>query len=103
MLRTLHGQSYFSEARWVKKSGKSIFGYKQDTVVDDNGLVIAVETTAANCNDSKPLLTLLDKAGIKPDVRVHADKAYCSQKHHDALKSSGIKTAFKIKRSRTNR
>lgn len=51
-----------TEARWVKKSGKSVFGYKQHTVVDDNGLVIAVETTAANCHDSKPLLTLLDKA-----------------------------------------
>lgn len=28
---------------------------------------------------SKPLLTLLDKAEIKPDARVHADRAYCSQ------------------------
>ncbi len=80
-----------TEARWIKKSGKSIFGYKQHTVVDDNGLVIAVETTAANCHDSKPLLTLLDKAEIKPGARVHADKAYCRQKHHDALKSRGIK------------
>jgi IS5 family transposase len=83
-----------TEARWVKKSGKSVFGYKQHTVVDDNGLVIAVETTAANCHDSRPLLTLLDKAGIKPGTRVHADKAYCSQKHHDALKSRGIKNGI---------
>lgn len=86
-----------TEARWVKKSGKSVFGYKQHTVVDDNGLVIAVETTAANCHDSKPLLTLLDKAGIKSGTRVYADKAYCSQKHHDALKSRGIKNGIQDK------
>lgn len=59
--------------------------------------MIAVETTAANRHDSRPLLTLLDKAGIKPGTRVHADKAYCSQKHHDALKSRGIKNGIQDK------
>ncbi|WP_295623891.1 transposase [uncultured Nitrosomonas sp.] len=28
-----------AEARWVKKNGKSVFGYKQHTLVDNNGLV----------------------------------------------------------------
>ena len=55
-----------------------MFGYKQHTVVDNNGLVMAIETTAANCHDSKPLLGLLDKADIQPGTRIHADKAYCS-------------------------
>ena len=64
-----------SEARWVRKGGKPVLGYKQHTLVDDNGLVLAVETTAANCHDSRPLLDLLDKANIRPRVRVHADKA----------------------------
>lgn len=41
-----------TDARWVKKAGKSVFGYKHHTLVDDNGLVIAVETTAANRHDS---------------------------------------------------
>ena len=57
-----------TEARWVKKGGKSVFGYKQHTVVDNNGLVMAVETTAANRHDSQPMLALLDKAGIEPRV-----------------------------------
>jgi IS5 family transposase len=29
------------EARWVKKGGQSVFGYKQHTLVDHNGLVMA--------------------------------------------------------------
>jgi Transposase DDE domain len=44
-----------TEARWVKKVGKSVFGYKQHTAVDDNDLVMAVETTAANRHDSQPM------------------------------------------------
>jgi len=83
-----------AQARWVKKGGQSVFGYKQHTLVDHNGLVIAVETTAANCHDSKPLLTLLDKAEIERGTRIHADKAYYSQKHREALKSRGIKNGI---------
>ena len=81
----------------VKKNGKSVFGYKQHTLFDNNGLVLAVETTAANQHDGKPLLTLLDKAEIEPGTRIHADKAYCSQKHREALKARGIKMASRIR------
>ena len=34
-----------TEARWVKKAGKCHFGYKRHTVVNQDGLVIAEETT----------------------------------------------------------
>ena len=85
------------EARWLKEAGKSVFGYKQHTVVDSNGLVIAVETTPANRHDSQPLVGLTDKAGIKPGSRLHADKAYCSKKHQDALKTRGIKNGIQDK------
>jgi len=91
-----------TEARWVKKGDKSLFGYKQHTVVDGNGLVAAVETTAANCHDSKPLLDLLDKANIQPGTRIHADKAYSSQKHRDALRSRGIKNGIQDKATKNN-
>jgi transposase, IS5 family len=86
-----------SEARWVKKAGKSVFGYKQHTLVDDNGLVIAVETTAANQHDSKPLVDLIDKAKIKAGSRVHADKAYCSRKHDQVLKERRLKNGIQNK------
>ncbi len=59
--------------------------------------MLAVETTAANQHDSKPLLTLLDKAEIEPGTRIHADKAYCSQKHREALKARGIKNGIQDK------
>lgn len=91
-----------SEARWVQKGGKSVFGYKQHTVVDGNGLVLTVETTVANCHDSKTLLGLLEKANIRPGTRIHTDKAYSSQKHRAALKSRGIKNGVQDKALRNN-
>jgi IS5 family transposase len=91
-----------TEARWVRKGGKPVFGYKQHSVVDDSGLVIAAATTAANCHDSKPLLDLLDKANIQPGARIHADKAYSSQKHRDALKTRGIKNGIQDKAAKNN-
>ena len=91
-----------TEARGVKKGDKFVFGYKQNTVVDDNGLVLAVETTAANCHDSKPLLDLLDKANIQPGTRIHADKAYSNQKHRDTLESRDFKNGIQDKATRNN-
>ena len=85
------------EARWLKKAGKSVFGYKQHTVVDHQGLVIAVETTPANRHDSQPFIDLVDKANLKAGSRVHADKAYCSKKHQAALKERGIKNGIQDK------
>ena len=86
-----------TEARWVKKGGQSMFGYKQHTAVDHNGLVMAVETTAANAHDSKPMLALIEKANIKAGSRLHGDKAYCSKKHNEALKERGIKNGIQDK------
>ena len=53
VLLKLFSQVVDAEARWIKKGGKSVFGYKQHILVDNNGLVMAVETTAANQHDSK--------------------------------------------------
>ncbi len=44
------------------------------------------------------MLSLLDKAGIiEPNSRIHADKAYSSQKHREALKERGLKNAIQDK------
>ncbi len=52
---------------------------------------------AVNQHDGKPLLILLDKTKIEPGTRIHADKAYCSQKHREALKARGIQNGIQDK------
>ena len=71
-------------------------------MVDDSGLVVAIGTNVANCYESKPLLDLLDKANIQPGARIHADKAYSSEKRRDALKSRGIKNGIQDKDTMNN-
>ena len=48
MLKEVVKPNVDTEARWVKKMGKLHFGYKRHTVTDENGLVLAEETTAVN-------------------------------------------------------
>ena len=55
MLKEVVKPNVDTEARWVKKMGKLHFGYKRHTVTDENGLVLAEETTAANESDMKHL------------------------------------------------
>jgi len=43
------------------------------------------------------MLTLLDKTAVKPGCRLHADKAYSSQKHREALRSRNIKNGIQDK------
>ena len=55
MLKEVIKPNVDTEARWVKKMGKLHFGYKRHTVTDENGMVLAEETTAANESDMKHL------------------------------------------------
>ena len=50
------------DARWVKKSGKTIYAYKKHIATDYNAMIMGVShTTGANEHDSKGLLPLISK------------------------------------------
>jgi transposase, IS5 family len=86
-----------TEARYTVKQGKAVFGYKQNTLVNDHGLVEVVVTTPANVHDSMSLSVLLEKTDLEEGVRVNADKAYASQKHDDLLKLKNLKNGIQHK------
>jgi transposase, IS5 family len=66
-------------------------------LVDQQRLVLVVETNPTNRHDSQPFIDLVDKANLKARSRVYVDKAYCSKKHQDALKEGGIKNGIQDK------
>ena len=74
MLKEVVKPNVDTEARWIKKMEKLHFGYKRHTVTDENGLVLAEETTAANESGIKHLETPLKKAGLPQGTPVYADK-----------------------------
>ncbi len=92
-----------TETRWVKKAGKCHFGYKRHTIVNQDGLVIAEETTAANESDIKHLATPLEKADLKQGTPVMADKGYDLQENRDTLSRMKLKSRIMHKAQKNRR
>jgi len=91
------------EARWIKKMGRLHFGYKRHSVTDENGLVLAEETTAANESDIKHLETPLKKANLPKKTLVYADKGYDSAENKETLARMKLKCRIMHKGTRAHK
>jgi IS5 family transposase len=58
---------------------------------------MAVANTPANQHNNQPFIDLIGNAAVNKDTRVHADKAYASKKHREALKANGLIYGIKDK------
>ena len=77
-----------TDARWTKKNGENIYGYKDHVNVDrDTKLITAWEDTPAQVHDSHVLEALLrnPEAG---GAEIHADSAYRSTEQEARLKEA---------------
>jgi len=92
-----------TEARWLKKAGKLHFGYKRHTVTNQEGLVLAEETTPANESDIKHLTTPVDKANLPQGTPVMADKGYDSAENRKALSERKLKNRIMHKATKSHK
>jgi len=100
-LKKVESKGTDKEARWLKKGGKIIFGYKKHEGVDQNGLVLAVHTTTANEHDSKGLQPLVKKTPKKYKHKgVWTDKGYKVPNNDTFLQHQGIKNRMQHKACR---
>jgi transposase, IS5 family len=76
-----------TEARWIKKAGKTRYGYKKHHVTDTEGLVIGLLTTPANVNEIANLEDVLATADLPENISVYGDKGYRSAKNEEILKN----------------
>ncbi len=76
------------DAKWLKKGGKSYFGYKGFVTVDDGGFITNMHVTSANKPEVKEFSNILPHINAE---RAMADKGYASHKNREALKNKGIK------------
>jgi IS5 family transposase len=88
------------EARWLKKGGKLMYGYKKHHVTDREGMVLAVTTTPANVNEISNLDEVLNEADLPEGIPLLADKGYASKKNRDTLKDRKIKDRIQKKAAR---
>lgn len=89
-----------SEARWVCKDKAYRYGYKKHVLPDEQGLVEAVITTAANCADTVVLPDLMEKAELVLGVQLLADKGYSSKRNSKYLSRYGIIDGIMFKAQR---
>ena len=75
------------EGRWIKKSGKTRFGYKKHVVTDEEGLILGVLTTPANVNEISNLEDVLNTADLPEGIYLNAYKGYASEKNEQILKT----------------
>jgi transposase, IS5 family len=80
-----------TEAAWIKKAGKLRYGYKKHVATDEQGLVTAIITTAANESDMVHLEDVVSKAKLPKGSRVRADKGYSSEANRKYLKNNKLK------------
>jgi IS5 family transposase len=80
------------EGRWIKKSGKTRFGYKKHVVTDEEGLILGILTTPANVNEISNLEDVLNSADLPEGIYLNADKGYASEKNEQILKTKKIKS-----------
>ena len=73
---------------------------KRHTVMDENGMVLAEETTGANESDMKHLETPLKKAKLPRKALVYADKGYDSMENKETLKRMKLKSRIMHKGTR---
>ncbi len=78
------------DAKWVKKNGKSHYGYKNHISIDvKNKLIRNYDVTDAAVHDSNVFDNLLDESNSSRDV--YADSAYRSEESIERLKKNGYR------------
>ena len=80
-----------TQAKWIKKSGKLHYGYKQHTATNQEGLVLGLVTTSANESDIKHLDDVLELIDLPKRTWVKADKGYKSAGNDEILRRKKLK------------
>ena len=80
------------EAAWVKKAGKSHYGYKVHAAVTvGTGIILGGHVTPANRSDMNELPKVLAEVPKEPGSRCYADKGYASAANRSEICKAGLK------------
>jgi|SRR5208282_616685 len=81
-----------TEAKWLVKGKKAVYGFKVHMAVDDkNGFILGGHVTGANVSDMNEIQKVIEGIGLKERSSVAADKGYASQDNRDMLKCKKMK------------
>ena len=91
-----------TDARWTKKNGENIYGYKDHVNVDrDTKLITAWEDTPAQVHDSQALEAML-RSLEEGSAEIHADRAYRNAEQETRLIETEYVSQINEKRPRVH-
>ncbi|XOD67631.1 MAG: transposase [Flavobacteriales bacterium Tduv] len=90
-----------TQGKWLKKSGKLYYGYKNHIGGYKNGMILSVHSVAVNEHDSRGLKPLISKLGYKPR-EVYSDKGYQVPVNMSYFHIRGIKDRIQKKAYRNH-
>lgn len=88
------------DATWLKKGGKSHFGYKSFAVVDEEGFITDTHTSSANKSETSQFEEITKNLNNQNSKRLGADKAYDSKTNRSSLRAKNIKTGIMHRKPR---
>jgi transposase, IS5 family len=91
-----------TDGAWIKKGGKLRYGFKKHIITDENGLILGVETTAANVNEISNLEDVLSKVDLPEGIPLYGDKGYQSSKNEKILSDKKLKNRL-LKKAKKNK
>jgi len=90
-----------TDAAWVKKGGRSYYGYKVHMAASvENDIILGGHVTPANRSDMKELAQVLEEVATEPGIRVYADKGYASAENRSKVQSKGFRDGIMRKGTR---
>lgn len=88
-----------TDATWTKKHGKSYFGFKVTTNVDNRyKLIRKVKVCTASSHDTNHFDDVLDPCNTSKDI--YADKGYANKAREEKLKEDGFRPQIQHKAKR---
>ena len=93
-----------AEARFIKKRGMLLFGYKLHIGVDsEHGFITGGHATSANKSDTGQFEEVIIECGVKKGGRVYADKGYDSKANREITKNYELEDGIMRKKKRNKK
>ncbi len=91
------------EARWIKKYGRYLYGYKIHNSVNKEGYILGGVVTGANESDTRHLESILNEIMLEEGLPVLADKGYTSARNSEILESKNLVDKIMLKATKSKK
>ena len=91
------------DAKWIKKMGRYLYGYKIHNAVNKEGYILGGVVTGANAADTSHFEDILNEVMLEEGLPVLGDKGYTSAKNSNILESKNLENRLMLKATKSKK